>query len=132
MDRQIFLNLPVADVQRSIRFFEALGFAPDPRFTDETAAGIMISERIYAMLLSHDKFRGFAPNRIADAHETTEVLICLRCESREEVQDLVSRARAAGGRSYSDAQDYGFMYGHGFQDPDGHVWELMYMNEDVA
>ena len=128
MARKIFVNLPVKDLDKSKAFFGSLGFSFNPQFTDETAACMVVSEDIYAMLLTHEKFKQFAPNPIGDATRSTEVLVCLSCEGRGEVDDLVGRAVAAGGRTFSPPMDYGFMYGRSFQDPDGHVWELMWMD----
>jgi len=128
MHKQIFVNLPVADLPRSQAFFGALGFTFNPQFTNAQAACMVIGEHIYAMLLVEDFFAGFTDKPIADATKTSEVLVCLSCESRAEVDDLVARAVAAGGTSPRAPQDHGFMYGHGFQDPDGHIWELMFMD----
>jgi len=128
MSRSIFINLPIKDLQRSIDFFKALGFAHNPQFSDDTGACIVISEIIHVMILTEDKFRTFSPHPIGDARGATEVLNALSCSSREEVDDLVSRAVAAGGNTYAEARDHGFMYGHGFQDPDGHVWEVFHMD----
>ncbi len=127
MSRKIFVNLPVADLPASERFFRSLGFAFNQQFCDATALCMVISDDIYIMLLSQEKFREFAPKAMADARQTTEVLLCLSCDSREEVDERVRLAVAGGGTVYKKAMDYGFMYGHGFQDLDGHVWELMYM-----
>lgn len=127
MQRMIFVNLPVRDLDASKQFFEKLGFSINAQFSDDTAACVVISEQICTMLLTHEKFSTFAPNPICDARNSNEVLICLSCESREEVEKLVSTAVAAGGNTYKDPEDHGFMYGHGFQDLDGHIWELMYM-----
>ena len=127
MATKVFVNLPVKDLPRSMKFFAALGYKHNPQFTDETAACIVISEDIYVMLLTHPKFKDFTPKEIADARTTTEVLTCLTCDSREQVDDLVRKAVAAGGSTYAASKDYGFMYQHGFQDPDGHLWELIHM-----
>ena len=127
MATKIFVNLPVKDLPKSMKFFAALGYKHNPQFTDETAACIVISEDIYVMLLTHPKFKDFTPKEIADARTTTEVLTCLTCDSREQVDDLVRKAVAAGGSTYAASKDYGFMYQHSFQDPDGHLWELIYM-----
>jgi predicted lactoylglutathione lyase len=110
-----------------VEFFGRLGFKFHPQFTDETATGMIVSDNIFVMLLTESKFRSFIPNEICDATRCTEVLVCLSCDSREEVNDLVRKAVAAGGRIYSEPQDHGFMYGHGFRDPDGHIWELIFM-----
>ena len=128
MHKQIFVNLPVADLPRSQAFFGALGFTFNPQFTNAQAACMVIGEHIYAMLLVEDFFARFTDKPIADATKTSEVLVCLSCESRAEVDDLVARALEAGGSSPRAPQDHGFMYGHGFQDPDGHIWELMFMD----
>ena len=127
MSTKIFVNLPVKDLARSTAFFQALGYAFNPQFTDETAACMVISDDIYAMLLTHAKFKEFTPKAICDATKSTEVLVCLSCESQQHVKDLVKKALAAGGTQYADAKDYGFMYQHGYQDLDGHLWELIYM-----
>lgn len=128
MPQMIFVNLPVKDLQKSMAFFKALGFSFNPQFTDDTAACMVISDTIFAMLLTHEKFAGFAPQPIADSSKVTEVLTCLSRESRADVDAMVNAAVAAGGKTYAKPQDHGFMYGHGFQDLDGHVWELIWMD----
>jgi predicted lactoylglutathione lyase len=128
MSRLVFINLPVEDPSRSIAFFKAIGFDHNPRFSDETGACIVISDVIHVMVLQHEKFKTFTPKAIADASKTSEVLNALSCESRAEVDDLVKRAVAAGGALYGEPRDHGFMYEHGFQDPDGHIWELFHMD----
>ena len=128
MHKQIFVNLPVADLPKSKAFFEALGLTINPQFTNEQAACVVISESIYAMLLVKDFFKGFTTKPIADAKTTTEALVCLSCESRAEVDSVVAKALAAGGTAPRPPQDHGFMYGHGFEDLDGHIWELVYMS----
>ncbi len=127
MSTQIFVNLPVADLQQSIAFFTRLGFSFDPQFTDDTATCMIVGDNIFVMLLTRDKFQRFTPKPICNAHDTTEVLVCLSRDSREAVDTMVREAVAAGGSTYNDPQDHGFMYGHGFQDPDGHIWELIYI-----
>ena len=127
MATKIFVNLPVKDLKKSMKFFTSLGYTFNPQFTDETAACMVISDDIYAMLLTHPKFKQFTPKAVCDATKSTEVMIALSCESRQHVDDLVRKATAAGGSTYADRKDYGFMYQHGFQDPDGHIWELIYM-----
>ena len=127
MSRMIFVNLPVRDLPRAMTFFRALGFDFNPQFTDETAACLVIDEHIFAMLLTHEKFRSFAPKAVSDATTATEVLVCLSCGSRAEVDALVAKAVAAGGTTFRPPDDHGFMYGHAFQDLDGHVWELVWM-----
>lgn len=127
MARKIFVNLPVQDLKKSMDFFSSLGFTFNQQFTDDTAACMVISEDIYAMLLTHAKFKEFTPNPICDATKNTEVLVCLSCESRAAVDDMVRKAVAGRGKIYNQPQDHGFMYSHGFQDLDGHIWELIYM-----
>src|SRR5690606_3541662 len=116
MSQMIFVNLPVKDLNASMEFFRKLGFTFNPQFTDETAACMVISETIFAMLLTHKKFSEFTPNPICDAKKQTEVLTALTRESREAVDEIVKNAVAAGGNTYNKPQDHGFMYGHGFQD----------------
>src|SRR5262245_1169882 len=129
--RKIFVNLPVKDLKKSMAFFGKLGFTFNSQFTDETAACMVVSEDIYTMLLTHDKFKTFTPKQICDSTKSTEVLVCLSADSREEVNETVRKAVAAGGTTYNEPQDYGFMYGHGFQDLDGHIWELAYMEQSA-
>lgn len=127
MARQIFVNLPVADLQASIAFFTRLGFHFNPEYTDDTATCMIIGDNIFAMLLTRERFAEFTPLPVSDAHAATEVLVALALESRGAVDTMVSEAVAAGGSTYNDPQDHGFMYGHGFQDLDGHIWELVHM-----
>ena len=128
MARKIFVNLPIKDMKRSQAFFRALGFDFNPQFTNEQGACMVISEDIYAMLLVESFFQTFTKKPISDAKKSTEVLVCLSCESRAEVDELVRKALAAGGTAPNAPQDHGFMYGHGFEDLDGHVWELVWMD----
>jgi uncharacterized protein len=132
MHKQIFVNLPVRDLKRSMTFFKALGLNFDPAFTNDDAACLVIGENIYAMLLVEKFFQSFTDKRLVDAHEQVETLVCLSCESRVEVDDLVARAVAAGGRTPREPQDHGFMYAHSFEDPDGHIWELVHMRAQAA
>jgi hypothetical protein len=127
MASKIFVNLPVKDLMRSVGFFSKLGYTVNPQFTDETAACLVVSEDIYIMLLTHAKFKEFTPKAICDATNSTEVLVCLSCESREQVNEMVRTAVASGGTTYAVSNDCGSMYQHGFQDPDEHIWELIYM-----
>jgi len=127
MHKQIYVNLAVENVERSKAFFTALGFSVEPRFSNDHAVSLILGENIYAMLLVKDMFKGFTLKPLANAKESTEVLVCLSCESREEVDTLVAKALAAGGAAPRPPQDHGFMYGHGFEDLDGHIWELGYM-----
>jgi predicted lactoylglutathione lyase len=133
MLKLIFVNLPVADLARATAFYEAVGAKKNEQFCDSTASCMVFSDTIHAMLLTHDKFRQFTPKRIADTRETSEVLICISAESREAVDDMIAKASAAGGKADTcPKQDYGFMYGRSFEDPDGHIWEVMWMNVTAA
>ena len=132
MSRKIFVNLPVNDLDKSIAFFREIGFMVNPQFTDATAACLVISEEIYVMLLTHAKMKPFTPKPIADATKTTEVLVCLNCESRTEVDKTVNKALAAGGTQCSEPIDHGFMYSRDFQDPDGHIWGFLWMDPSVV
>jgi uncharacterized protein len=127
MATKIFVNLPVKSLQRSIEFFTKLGFSFNAQFTDESATCMIASDDIFVMLLTPDKFQTFTPNAICDATKSTEVLVCLSVDNREHVDDMVRKAVAAGGSTYNAPQDHGFMYGHGFQDLDGHIWEIIFM-----
>ncbi len=130
MPTKIFVNLPVKDLQKTISFFSHLGFSFNPQFTDEKAACLIINDNsIYAMLLTEPMFQTFTKKKIADATKTTEVLIAIDAESKEKVEELVRKAVEAGGSIYADPQDHGWMYQHGFADPDGHQWEILYMDE---
>lgn len=128
MARQIYVNLPIKNMERTQAFFTALGFAFNPQFTNDKGACMVVSDDIYVMLLVEPFFQTFTPKPVADATQTTEVLLCLSCESRDEVDDLVKKALAAGATTPMPAQDHGFMYGHSFTDLDGHGWELVYMD----
>ena len=132
MARKIFVNLPVKTLDRSVAFFASLGFTFDQNFTDETATCMVVADDIFVMLLTEAKFKTFTPKEIADATRSTEVLVCLSCESRAEVDEMVRKAVAAGGTTCNEPQDHGFMYGHGFQDLDGHIWELIAMQPGTA
>lgn len=132
MSTKIFVNLPVKKLPKSMEFFTKLGFKFNSQFTDETAACMVVSDDIFVMLLTEAKFKTFTPKEICDAAKSTEVLTALSCENREKVDELVRKAVAAGGATYSDPKDYGFMYQHGFQDPDGHIWELLYMDPSAV
>ena len=132
MATQIYVNLPVKNLERSRAFFTSLGYGFNPQFSNESGACMVIGENIYAMPLVESFFQTFTKKPVADATRSTEVLVCLSCDSRAQVDELVAKARAAGGTVPNEAQDHGFMYGHGFEDPDGHVWELMYMDPNAA
>ena len=129
MSTQIFVNLPVKDLKRSVDFFTALGYSFDPRFTDENATCLIIDEdHIYAMLLTHDFFKRFTKKQIADATASTEAILALSTDSREAVDKLVDKALASGGSAANEPDDQGFMYSRSFQDPDGHIWEVLSMD----
>ena len=133
MAKLIFINLPVTDLDRATAFYQAIGAQKNDQFSDATASCMVFSETIHAMLLTHEKFRQFTPKDIADAKTTTEVLICMSADSRDAVDDIIGRARGAGGRADpSSKQDFGFMYGRSFEDPDGHIWEVMWMDVEAA
>lgn len=129
MSKLIFINLPVKDLERSKAFYEAVGAGNNPAFSDDTAACMVFSDTIHAMLLTHEKWRQFTSKPIVDAHASAQVLLCLSADSRDEVSRLVARASSAGGKADpTPVQDYGFMYGRSFEDPDGHIWEVMWMD----
>jgi uncharacterized protein len=130
--RKIFVNLAVRDLQKSMAFFSTLGFTFNPKFTDDNAACMIISEEAYVMLLTEPFFKGFTKQEICDTSRQTEALVALSCRSRAEVDDLVTRAIAAGGRHAMDPQDHGFMYGSSFYDVDGHHWEVFWMDPAAA
>lgn len=131
MARQIYVNLPVKDLNRSMDFFNALGFQFNPNFTSEQGAGMVVGENSFVMLLTEEFFKTFTKKEVCDATKSTEVLVCLSCDSRAEVDDIVSRAVEAGGSIPREAQDHGIMYGHAFEDLDGHIWELTYMEQSA-
>jgi predicted lactoylglutathione lyase len=124
----LFVNMAVQDLSRSVDFFTKLGFTFNPQFTDETTTCMIISEQAYAMLLVRDRFKDFTSKQICDTASHTEVLLALSAESREEVDHLVKTAIENGGKPANEKQDHGFMYGWSFQDPDGHTWEVVWMD----
>ncbi len=133
MAKLIFVNLPVTDLERSVAFYEAVGASKNPQFSDHTAACMVFSDTIHAMLLTHDKWRQFSSKEIPDAHKSAQVLIALSEESRAGVDAMVGKAGAAGGKlDPTPTQDFGFMYGRSFEDPDGHIWEVMWMDVEAA
>jgi predicted lactoylglutathione lyase len=130
--RKIFVNLPVSDLKKTMDFFGKLGFSFNPVFTDENAACLVISDDIYAMLLVEKFFKSFIPGKeICDSRRSTETLVSLTAGSRQEVDEMIRKAVAAGGSEYRQAQDYGWMYGRAFQDIDGHIWEVLHANLDA-
>lgn len=126
--RMIFVNLPVKDVEASKRFFLALGFTLNPQFSSDDTACVVIEENIIAMLLAESRFKDFITGEISDTSKGKEALICLSASDRAEVDGFLAKALASGGKPWMPAQDHGFMYGVSFQDPDGHVWEVMWMD----
>ncbi|HTF94595.1 MAG TPA: glyoxalase/bleomycin resistance/extradiol dioxygenase family protein [Cellvibrio sp.] len=128
MPTQVFINFPVKDLEKSKAFFSALGYSFNPQFTDENAACMVISDTIYSMLLVEAFFQTFTHKTIVDGHTSKEVLVCLSCDSRAQVDEMVKKAIAAGGKAApAEPIDHGFMYYHGFEDLDGHNWEVMFM-----
>ena len=129
---QLFINLPVADLPRSIAFFTALGFTINPQWTDDTAACVVLGEKHCLMIMVADRLATFTPKPVANAHTATEVLNCLSLPSRQAVDDMVATALAHGGTTWKTPEDHGFMYGHAFADPDGHIWELVHFTPPPA
>jgi predicted lactoylglutathione lyase len=133
MSMKIFVNLPVANLDRSIAFYEAIGAVRNTEFSDETGACMVLSENIYVMLLTHAKFQSFTPRAIPDAHRTSQVLLCISQPNQAAVDHITETAAKAGGTpDTGPKQDYGFMYGRSFADPDGHIWEPMWMHVEAA
>ena len=128
MGTKIFVNLPVKNLDKSKAFFIDIGFKINQQFTDNTAACIVITEEIYAMILTYEKFKEFTHKEIVDANKATEVLTCLSFDTKEKVHELVDSAIAAGATETRAPQDYGFMIGRSFNDPDGHIWEIVWMD----
>jgi len=132
MTRQIFVNLAVKDLKKTIEFFTKLGFKFNPQFTDENATCMIIDKDSFVMLLVEKFFKTFIPDKdICDAKKSTETLIALMAESRAKVDEMIDKVVSAGGTEYRKAQDYGWMYGRAFQDIDGHIWEIGYMDESA-
>ena len=130
MHQQIYVNLPIKNMARSLAFFKALGFSFEPKFSNEQGACMIVGENIFTMLLVEPFFQTFIGDKaIVDAKRSTEVLVCISCDSRADVDALVAKAVAAGGTAPRAPQDHGLMYGHGFEDLDGHIWELMHMDQ---
>jgi len=128
MATQIFINLPVKDLKKSMSFYEAIGFKNNPQFTDDTAACMVVSDTIYLMLLTYDKFKQFTTKSIIDAKKTVGVLNSFSVNSNEEVDGFLEKALKAGAKEYREPQDYGFMHLRSFEDLDGHNWEVFYMD----
>lgn len=127
MATQVFINLPVHDLKRSVEFFTQLGYTFNPQFTDENATCMIVDDNIFVMLLVREFFQTFTNKTIIDAKQGTEVIVSLSCDERSKVDDIVRKAVAAGAKTPSEAKDYGFMYQHGFEDLDGHLWEFAHM-----
>ena len=125
---QIYVNLAVKDLKRSIEFFRGLGFSFNPKFTDENASCMIVGDNIFVMLLAENFFKSFTNKPLVDAKKATEVLVAFSCASRAQVSEIVSKAVARGARTPLEPKDYGFMFQHGFEDLDGHMWELFHMN----
>jgi uncharacterized protein len=133
MAKMIFINLPITDLSRSVAFYQAIGAVKNDQFSDDTAACMVFSDTIHTMLLTHDKFRQFTSKKITDARTSCEVMLCVSADSRDEVDDMVDKATSGGGTSDpTPTQDFGFMYGRSFEDPDGHIWEVMWMDVEAA
>ena len=133
MPKMIFVNLPVADLKRATAFYESIGATKNPQFSDDTASCMVFSETIYAMLLTHEKYKQFTSKKIVDAKTDSEVMIALSADSREDVDALAGKAKAGGGTADPiPTQDFGFMYSRSFEDPDGHIWEVVWMDVEAA
>jgi uncharacterized protein len=130
--KQMFINLPVKDLQASIAFFTKVGFEFNPQYTDEFATCMIVGDNIFVMLLVEKRFKEFIKKDIVNAATSTEVIICISADSREQVDDMVNKALSAGGKPSNEPIDHGFMYGWSFQDPDGHLWEVVHMDESAA
>jgi uncharacterized protein len=128
MSKKIFINLPITDLQKSMAFYTAIGFTNNPQFTDATAACMVLSEEIYVMLLTHPKFKGFTNKKIGNTLKTVSVINSLSVDSNAEVNDMMHNALKAGGKEPTEAKDYGFMLQRSFEDLDGHLWEVFYMD----
>lgn len=128
MATKIFVNLPIKDLNKSIEFFSKLGFTFNEQFTNDSSTCMIIGENIYVMLLEEKRFKDFIKKEIADTSKYTEAIICIDADSPEKVDEIVSKAIQAGGTSPNEKQDHGWMYGHGFEDLDGHLWEIIWMD----
>ncbi|WP_026561859.1 VOC family protein [Metabacillus halosaccharovorans] len=129
--KNIFINLPVKNVKKSTSFFRSLGFEFNAQFTTDDTASMIISDNIFALIMTEDRFKEFSKKEIVDATTSAEAILCLSADSRDQVDELVNKALASGGKISNDPQDHGFMYGWGFQDLDGHIWEVVYMDESA-
>ena len=129
MVNSLFVNLPIANLKKSVEFFTELGFTFNPQFTDETSTCMIVSDNIFVMLLEHAKFESFIEKKIA-SRDTTEAILALSCDSAEEVKTLTEKALAMGARKLNEPEDMGFMFSWGFEDLDGHLWDVFWMNPD--
>ena len=133
MAKMIFVSLPVSDLERATRFYQAIGAVKNTQFSDETASCMVFSDTIHAMLMTHDKYRHFTSKKIVDARTSSQMLLCISADSRAEVDDIVGKAKAAGGElDPSPVDEYDFMYGRSFEDPDGHMWGVNWMDLEAA
>ena len=130
-NRQIFVNLAVESLDRTVEFFRQLGFEFDPRYTDDSATCMVVGDNAYVMLLVRDRFKEFTKKELADPAAQTEAIIAFSADSREQVDELAEKALAAGGSPANDPIDMGFMYSRSFEDPDGHIWELVWMDPNA-
>ncbi|MFE6168990.1 VOC family protein [Viridibacillus arvi] len=130
--KNIFINIPVKDLNKSFKFFQELGFDFNPHFSDESTASMIISDNIFTLLMVEERFKGFTKKEITDTTTSAEAIFCLSAENRDQVDELVNKALASGAKPYSEPQDHGFMYIWGFQDLDGHIWEIAYMDESAV
>ena len=128
MARQLFVNLPVRNLDKTVEFFTALGFSFNPAFTDENATCMIVNDGAYVMLLVESYFKTFTSKSVAATADTAEAIMSFSLESRESVDEVIRTALTSGGTASEEAQDYGFMYTHSFQDPDGHLWEVFWMD----
>ena len=129
--KNIFINLSVKDVQKSTNFFKELGFEFNPQFSDETTSCLIIGDNIFAMIMNEERFNGFSKKEIVDTTSSSEVILTFSAKSRDQVDEMVNKALSSGGKTFSEPIDHGFMYIWGFQDLDGHLWEVTYMDESA-
>ena len=132
MSRKLFLNLPVRDLKRSVAFFTGLGFEFDPKFTDDSATCMIVSDQAFVMLLVEPRFADFTTKQVVDASTSTEAILAVSADSREAVDAFADAALDAGGTLANEPMDHGFMYGRSFNDPDGHLWEVMWMSQEAV
>ena len=131
MTTQIFVNLPVNDLNDTVDFFTKLGFAFNPQFTDENATCMIVNNDIFVMLLVEKFFKTFTKKELCDTTKDTEVIVALSTESREKVDQMINKVIEAGGKEHRKPQDHGWMYGRSFEDINGHLWEVIYMDKNA-